>query len=57
MPIRKEILDMLVCPQCKDNLTIAEEKNGLICKKCKLLYPVKESILVMLVEEAVKIST
>ncbi len=57
MPIRKEILDMFVCPQCKDNLTIAEEKDGLICEKCKLLYPVKESILVMLVEEAVEIST
>ncbi len=54
-PINKELLDILACPKCKGDLIYRESDNGLICEKCKLMYPVKEGIPVMLIEEAIKV--
>ena len=31
---------------------VDEEKDGLLCEKCGLIYPIKDGIPVMLVEEA-----
>ncbi|MEW6109022.1 MAG: Trm112 family protein [Nitrospirota bacterium] len=56
MSINKELLDILACPKCKGDVVLAEKEDGLICKKCKLVYPVKEGIPIMLVEEAVSVS-
>ena len=58
MPISPELLKILACPKCKGDLRY--EKNtphgeGLICDKCKLFYPIKEEIPIMLIEEAIKI--
>jgi uncharacterized protein YbaR (Trm112 family) len=35
--------------------TIALGCNGLVCEKCRLKYPVREDIPVMLVDEAEKL--
>jgi uncharacterized protein YbaR (Trm112 family) len=48
----KRILDLLVCPVCKGDLDYEEEKSRLVCKACKLAYPVKEDIPVMLEDQA-----
>ena len=53
--INKELLDILVCPKCKGELKLDEEKERLICSECKLAYPIKDDIPVMLIEEAAKI--
>ncbi|MEJ2568111.1 MAG: Trm112 family protein [candidate division WOR-3 bacterium] len=53
--INKELLDILVCPKCKGELKLDEEKIRLICNECKLAYPIKDDIPVMLIEEAEKI--
>jgi uncharacterized protein YbaR (Trm112 family) len=56
MALSKELLEILACPKCKGDLIYKEEeKNGLICEKCKLMYPVKDDIPVMLIDEAVEI--
>jgi uncharacterized protein YbaR (Trm112 family) len=55
MSISKELLDILVCPQCKGELTLTEKQDGLICQSCKLLYPITNDIPVMLIEEATKL--
>ncbi|MGD0884938.1 MAG: Trm112 family protein [Thermodesulfovibrionales bacterium] len=55
MPISKELLDVLACPQCKGSVALSEEGNGLVCKNCQLLYPVREAIPIMRVEEAARI--
>lgn len=52
MAIDKEFLDILACPKCKGELRLNKEKNGLICDACKLLYPIKDDIPVMLIDEA-----
>jgi uncharacterized protein YbaR (Trm112 family) len=52
MAIDKELLDILACPKCKGDIRLNEEKNGLICDACKLLYPIRDDIPVMLIDEA-----
>ena len=47
--IRKELLDILVCPACKTK--VAMEKDMLACGSCGRRYPVRDGIPVMLIEE------
>ena len=50
--IKKELMDILVCPIDKSELTEKEDTKELVCKECGKRYPVKEGIPVMLVDEA-----
>lgn len=52
MPIKEELLKILVCPKCKGKLYYDKERDALICKKCKLLYRIKDGIPIMIVEKA-----
>lgn len=52
MAIRQDLLDILACPKCKGEIHLNEQKDGLVCRACKLVYPIKDDIPVMLVEEA-----
>ena len=47
-----KLLDILVCPECKAELTYKKQQQELICYKCKLAYQIDEGIPVMLVNEA-----
>lgn len=50
----KRLLALLVCPSCKATLTLIE--NRLLCKPCRLAYPIVDDIPVMLPEEAITLS-
>ena len=52
MAINKELLDILACPKCKGDIVLTKKEDGLICKSCKLVYPIKDDIPVMLIDEA-----
>lgn len=52
MVIDKELLDILACPRCKGRIRLDEKKDGIVCEKCRLVYPIKDGIPVMLAEEA-----
>jgi uncharacterized protein len=52
MALSQELLDILACPKCKGDLRLTEKEDGLICEACKLLYPIKEGIPIMLIDEA-----
>lgn len=47
-----KLLEILVCPLCKGPLVYRKAEQELICKPCRLAYPVKENIPVMLEEDA-----
>jgi uncharacterized protein YbaR (Trm112 family) len=51
-----KLLDILVCPLCKGPLLYKKPEQELICKPCRLAYPIKDDIPVMLEEEARKLS-
>ncbi len=52
MPLSAALKDVLACPQCKGQLQFHEEKNEIHCTRCKLAYPIKDGIPVMLADEA-----
>ncbi|MBI4389492.1 MAG: Trm112 family protein [Nitrospinae bacterium] len=52
MSIDKELLDILACPKCKGDLALSSNEDGLICHSCKLKYPIKDDIPIMLIDEA-----
>ncbi len=53
--INKDLIDILVCPQCKGPVTLMESKLGLLCGQCKLIFEIRDDIPIMLVDEAKKI--
>ena len=50
------LLDILVCPVCKANLEYRKAELELVCKPCKLAFPVRDDIPIMLEEQARRIS-
>ena len=52
MAISKDLLEILACPQCKGEVTLTPNEDGLTCRACKLLYPIKDDIPIMLIDEA-----
>jgi uncharacterized protein YbaR (Trm112 family) len=56
MTITKELLEILACPKCKGPVLLAEKKDGLICRSCGLIYPIRNDIPVMLIDEAVELA-
>ena len=53
MGISKELLDILACPKCKGDVHLTDKQDGLACNACKLVYPIKDDIPVMLIDEAI----
>ncbi|MDA8161574.1 MAG: Trm112 family protein [Desulfobacteraceae bacterium] len=51
-PINPLLLDILACPKCKGDVRLNDEKNGLICDRCGLIYEIREGIPIMLIDEA-----
>jgi len=50
-----KLLDILVCPLCKGPLLFRKADSELICRPCRLAYPIKDDIPVMLEDEARKL--
>ncbi len=56
MAISRELLELLVCPKCREKVRLNENGDGLICDRCRLLYEIRDGIPVMLLGEAKKLS-
>ncbi|MEP6924182.1 MAG: Trm112 family protein [Pyrinomonadaceae bacterium] len=52
MAISPELLGILRCPACKGKVELKADESGLKCVDCKRVYPVRDEIPVMLVDEA-----
>jgi len=52
MPIDKELLDILACPECKKPVEPVHEGTGLRCNECGRVFPIRDEIPVMLLDEA-----
>jgi uncharacterized protein YbaR (Trm112 family) len=52
MSIRSELLDLLACPKCKGAVLFDRESASIVCDVCKLRFPVRDDIPVMLIDEA-----
>jgi uncharacterized protein YbaR (Trm112 family) len=52
MAVDPTLLAILVCPACKKPVRVVKDGAGLKCDACGRVYPVKDDIPVMLVDEA-----
>jgi uncharacterized protein YbaR (Trm112 family) len=52
MPVDPALLEILVCPECKTPVRLVHDGAGLRCDTCRRVYPIKDDIPVMLVDEA-----
>lgn len=50
--IAKNLLEILVCPECKLELEYRQNPESLKCKQCHRVYAVKDDIPIMLLDEA-----
>lgn len=48
----QDLLDIIVCPACKKDLIYSEAKQTLTCTACRRVYPIKDDIPVLLLDEA-----
>ncbi|HIE64869.1 MAG: Trm112 family protein [Nitrospira sp.] len=55
MSIGRDLLDILACPKCKGEIHLNEKEDGILCVSCGLMYPIRNDIPVMLIDEAVKV--
>ena len=51
--IEKDLLDILVCPACKAPVKLKDDGQSLKCGECRRVYPIRDNIPIMLVDEAV----
>lgn len=52
MAINKELLEILVCPLCKAPVVPTPDEQGLKCPQCRRVYPIRDGIPTMIVDEA-----
>ncbi|WP_419786047.1 Trm112 family protein [Pseudodesulfovibrio sp.] len=53
MALKKELVEILACPKCKGSVAETPAGDGLACSACKVVYPVRDDIPIMLVDQAV----
>ena len=49
-----DFLNILACPACKGELQVDDNAQKLLCRPCGLVFPVREGIPVLLIDEAEK---
>jgi hypothetical protein len=52
MSIRPDFLEILRCPACKAKVELKPDGSGLKCVSCRRVYPIRDEIPVMLIDEA-----
>jgi hypothetical protein len=50
--MKKELLEILVCPVCHGKLLYHKQNNELFCKFDRLVYPIDDGIPVLLEDKA-----
>jgi uncharacterized protein YbaR (Trm112 family) len=52
MTLSPQLLTVLVCPKCRGPLEYREREASLVCASCRLRYPIRDDIPIMLIDEA-----
>jgi len=52
MALDPQLLEILACPLCKTDVKLTADGEGLKCVQCHRVYPIKDDIPVMLIDEA-----
>ncbi|HEY0081101.1 MAG TPA: Trm112 family protein [Pyrinomonadaceae bacterium] len=52
MKVTQEFVEMMICPACKGRVELKQDASGIRCVECRRVYPVRDDIPAMVVEEA-----
>lgn len=52
MAVSQDLLEILACPACKAKVKLKPDGSGLTCVECRRVYPIRDDIPVMLIDEA-----
>jgi len=52
MVISQDLLEILLCPACRSKVVLKPGGSALKCVKCHRVYPVRDGIPAMLIDEA-----
>ena len=51
--IPQDLLEILVCPACRKPLIMKDDGQSLKCDECHRVYPIRDDIPILLIDEAV----
>lgn len=55
MTVSKELIDILICPNCHGEIVYDEQAATITCQgDCRYVYPVRDDIPIMLIDEATR---
>ena len=52
MKVTQEFVEMMICPACRGRVELKEDGSGIRCVECRRVYPIRDDIPAMVVEEA-----
>ena len=52
MALDPKLLSILACPLCQAEVRLTADGKGLKCPTCQRVYPIRDDIPVMLIDEA-----
>ena len=54
MPITSEFIETfkIICPACHGKVVLKDDASGIKCLECRRVYPIRNDIPAMIVEEA-----
>jgi len=52
MSVSPDLLEILRCPACKSKVELKPDGSALKCVSCHRVYPIRDEIPVMLIDEA-----
>jgi len=47
-----DLLEILVCPACHANLDYSEPRQTLTCTACRRVYPIRDGLPILLIDQA-----
>ncbi len=52
MAISQDLVEIMICPACKGKVELKADGSAIKCVACRRVYPIRNDIPSMLVEEA-----
>ena len=52
MALNPRLLEILACPVCQTDVKLTVDEKGLKCVTCHRVYPIKDNIPMMIIDEA-----
>ena len=54
--IKKELMEILACPQCKGPVELQQEQDRIVCRTCRLVFAIRDDIPIMLIDQSIPLA-